>query len=320
MPGTFILSLDTELAWGTLDKEGFRTYRRHLEQVRPNVVSLLSILEKHDVAATWAFVGHLMLDSCSREGSGADPHPDALTARFPWYDRHWHDHDPASTRDQAPFWYGDDLLDMVLDASPKHEIGSHTFSHLPLDGPEVKEEIARSQIVKCLELANRRGLSLRSFVFPRNRVAHRPVLSEQGFTCYRGPEESWYTRLPRPLARAGHFAHRLLGMAPPVYRELDVEFGLVNLPASMFLMPPDGVRALIPGRSRVRQAVLGLRRSARTDGVFHLWFHPWNIGTSGAMLRWLDAILDEVDTLRARGDLRVRTMGALAGEVLAERA
>jgi hypothetical protein len=109
----------------------------------------------------------------------------------------------------------------------------------------------------------------------------------------------------------------LLGITPPVYRDLQVTSGVVNIPASMFLMPPDGVRAAIPGRSRIRQAVRGLRSSARSGAVFHLWFHPWNIGTSDAMLEWLNVIFAEVDRLRARGDLRVMTMGNLANEVLA---
>ena len=81
-------------------------------------------------------------------------------------------------------------------------------------------------------------------------------------------------------------------------------------------MPPDGVRALIPGRSRVRQAVAVLRKSVRDGAVFHLWFHPWNIGGSKAMLGWLEAIFQEVDALRLDGTLRVLTMGALASEVL----
>ena len=153
-------------------------------------------------------------------------------------------------------------------------------------------------------------------MFPRNQIAHLPVLDELGFICYRGPERSWYTRLPRPLSKAGHFLHRLLALPPPVYRDLAVHSGVVNIPASMFLMPADGVRALIPGRSRIRQASLGLRASAESDSVFHLWFHPWNTGGSPSMLHWLEAILKEVDSLRSRGQMRVKTMGALAEEVL----
>jgi len=249
MTGTFVLSLDTELAWGTMDREGFRTYRGHLERTRQNIESLLTLLGRYDIPATWAFVGHLLLDSCHREATGADPHPDVLTARFPWFDYEWHHHDPGSDRQSDPFWYGDHILELVREARPEHEVG-------------------------------------------------------------------WYRNLPGPMARAGHFAHRLFGIAPPVYKDLEVTSGVVNIPASMFLMPPDGIRAMIPGRSRTRQAILGLRNSARTGAVFHLWFYPWNKGTSGAMLDWLDTIFGKVDRLRAEGSMRVMTMASLAKEVL----
>ena len=316
MIGTFVLSLDTELAWGTMDKEGFRTYRGHLERTRQNIESLLALLGRHNIPATWAFVGHLLLDSCHREATGADPHPDVLTARFPWYDHQWHHHDPGSDRQSDPFWYGDDILDLVRKARPEHDVGCHTFSHLPMNDPAVSRDIAASQIRKCCDLAASRGLRLESFVYPRNHVAHLDVLEQEGFTSYRGPECSWYGNLPGPMVRAGHFAHRLFGIAPPVYKDLQVTSGVVNIPASMFLMPPDGIRAMIPGRSRTRQAILGLRKSARTGAVFHLWFHPWNIGTSGSMLDWLDTISGEVDRLRAEGSMRVMTMASLAKEVL----
>ena len=316
MAGTFVLSLDAELAWGSLDKNGSRLYRRHFESMRQNYPLLLKLLEKYDISATWAFVGHLFLGGCHRGRDSEDPHPDVLTVQFPWYKGHWHEPDPGTNRSVDPFWYGDDLLEMVLSARPQQEIACHTFSHLPLGDPAVNSETARSQLVKCCQLAEKRGFRLRSLVFPRNLVAHLPVLDELDFTCYRGPERSWYTRLPRPMARVGHFLHRLLGLPPPVYQDLAVHSGVVNIPASMFLMPADGVRALIPGRSRVRQASLGLRASAKSDSVFHLWFHPWNTGGSPAMLQWLEAILEEVDSLRSRGQIRVKTMGALANEVL----
>ena len=120
----------------------------------------------------------------------------------------------------------------------------------------------------------------------------------------------------RPDGPSGSLCHRLFGIAPPIYKDLEVNSGVVNIPASMFLMPPDGIRAMIPGRSRTRQAILGLRNSARTGSVFHLWFHPWNIGTSGAMLDWLGTIFDEVARLREEGSMRVMTMASLAEEVL----
>lgn len=318
MPGTFVLSLDTELAWGTLDKDGAHLYRSQLERMRERTAALLNLLQTYNVPATWAFVGHLFLDRCDRVIDGQDPHPDVLAVESSRRGRHWHDPDPATDRDRDPFWYGDDVLEMVLKSSPRHEIGCHTFSHHSLDEARVPAEVARSQLDKCRRLASERGLDLKAFVFPRNQVGHVGILGEMGFTCYRGPEVSWYTSLPHRLAKGAHFLHRMAAITPPVYRDLVARNGVVNIPGSMFLMPPDGIRKYIPGWSRVRQASAGLRSSVERDAVFHLWFHPWNLGSSPRMLDWLERILQQADSLRATNGLRIMTMGDLAAEVLAD--
>lgn len=62
MKGTFVLSLDTELAWGTFDLGGAKRYRRHFEVTRERIEKLLNILEQYNISATWAFVGHLLLE------------------------------------------------------------------------------------------------------------------------------------------------------------------------------------------------------------------------------------------------------------------
>ena len=316
--GTFVLSLDTELAWGTLDRDGTRVYARHLERTRDSIKLLLDLFARYDVPATWAMVGHLFLSSCERTAPGADPHPDVLTGRETPDGKPWHAADPGSDLETDPLWYGRDLVEMIRSASPQHEIACHTFSHLPFDHPAVDEDVARSQLAKCLEVADEAGIELRSFVFPRNRIAHLGVLRQQGFRAYRGCERAWYTGLPRPLARAAYVAHRALGLAPPVYEELEVVDGVVNVAASMFLLPADGPRSLIPGRVRERQALKGLALAAKREAVFHLWFHPWNVGGSPQMLRWLEKILARVTELRAQGRMRAVTMGTLGSEGLAD--
>jgi len=315
--GLFVLSLDTELAWGTFDERAFPRYRPHLERARGEIRRLLNLLEHYEISATWAFVGHLFLNQCERQEPGGDPHPDVLTPQYAWYPYHWHAADPGSDRVADPHWYGDDILDAVLAARPYQEIGCHTFSHIIMNDPAVTPAVVRSQLSKCLRLAAERDLQLRSFVFPRNEVAHLPVLSELGFSSYRGTQTSWYASFPGYLRPACHFVDRLLGLPPPTYPYPTIDsHGLVNVPASMFFMPPDGIRRLIPGWSRVRQAIAGLRRAAQRGELFHLWFHPWNLGSSPDMVLWLEKVFQTVSAMRARGELRVVTMGELAAEIL----
>ena len=69
----FVLSLDTELAWGTLSTHG-PSYNREIYLNTPEAVQkLLKILEKTGRSATWAVVGQLMTgDRCEEELSAKE--------------------------------------------------------------------------------------------------------------------------------------------------------------------------------------------------------------------------------------------------------
>ncbi len=321
MTASFVLSLDTELAWGTFDKGGATRYKKHLGATRGEIQKLLGLLEKYEIPATWAIVGHLFLRECNSATVGEDPHPDVLTPRYSWYPYHWHHMDPGSNRESAPFWYGDDVVEAIRNAKPAHDVGCHTFSHVIMNDPAVTHAIATSQVRKCCDLAHAQGITLRSFIFPRHGIAHLDVINENGFTSYRGHERIWYRNLPRPISRLLHLMHAVLGITPPVYSEIGIDHsGLVNIPASMFLMPKDGLRCLIPWKSRIVQARRGIQEAIRKNGVFHLWFHPWNLGGSPQMIDCLEDIFRTVASHREKGQLRAVTMKDLAQEILADAA
>src|SRR2546427_343273 len=66
MSGTFVLSLDTEQAWGSFDKGLSPELVRAAEwENREGIPRLLDLLCRHRISATWAFVGHATLDHCS---------------------------------------------------------------------------------------------------------------------------------------------------------------------------------------------------------------------------------------------------------------
>ncbi|MBL8164666.1 MAG: polysaccharide deacetylase family protein [Anaerolineae bacterium] len=290
MSATFILSLDTEIAWGT-DAWDLPRFAACFDGYRPLVRRLLDLLERYEVAATWAVVGHLFLPP-------GDPraHPRTPTA---WY--------------HAP-----EVIEWIRGARTLHEIGTHTFSHVYTRESSTTRDVWLAELRACAELHRQHGLPLRSLVFPRNQVAYLDTLPEVGIRAYRGEERSWYRGLPARPRRAAHLLDRALGLPPPTYAldMLRVNAQLVNLPASQFLMAYDGLRGRIPTASRVRQARLGLAQAVRRGHLYHLWFHPFNLGTSPAMFDALEAILREVAALRAAGQLRVMTMQSAAHELL----
>ena len=314
-PGYFVFSLDTELAWGAFDVGGLEWCRDQYMRTHDQIRRLLDLLDRYRIPTTWAFVGHLLLDRCERRGGTT--HPDVLRPRHAWFDDDWHALDPGTDVYRDPLWYGSDILKAVLAAEVRHEIASHTFSHVIVGDEACTREIAHSQLLKCRELHERRGFELNSVVFPRNQIGHLDVLRALGIVAYRGPEQSWFDGLRHPARRAGHLLHRALALPAPTYPLAGlVDRGLVNLPASMLLLSLDGPRCLVPLLSRRRQAFQALERAAKRVEMMHLWLHPSDMATGRGMLEVLGQIFERVRDLTNDGRMIPLTMAALAKKAL----
>jgi peptidoglycan/xylan/chitin deacetylase (PgdA/CDA1 family) len=315
--GAFVLSLDFELIWGTLDIYGPGRFRGACERERSHVFgALLTALQEFDIPATWCVLGHVMLGSCTP--LGGRKHPEIVPPTHEWQQGDWFAHDPCSDEQNAPIFYGRSLVERILEARVAQEIGCHSFSHVIFGDQGCSRETAASELRACLRAARELGITLRSFAFPRNRVGHLDVLREYGFTCFRGPEPTWYTgggRSAGALRRAGHLADVLMARRPPVVLPEPIE-GLVNIPASMMFFSAHGARRHIPVSLRVRRALKGVERAARDRRIMHLWFHPTNISVeTDAMLGGLRQVFAEVARRRDRAELDVLTMGELAARV-----
>jgi peptidoglycan/xylan/chitin deacetylase (PgdA/CDA1 family) len=312
MIGTFVLSLDKELVWGSVDHTPVEEWRRRHPDARGVVRELLALLDEFAIPATWAVVGHLFLRSCAR-GPDGRAHPELPRPRYHWHAGDWLAADPCSDVERAPLFYAPDVVDAILAARAGHEIGSHSFSHLVYGDPGCPAEAADGDLAACVAAARARGLELRSFVFPRNREGHHDLLRARGFRAYRGEEPHLYRRLPRPARRAAHFADHALGLAAPTVAPAETLPGLWNVPGSMMLFPRGGLRDLIPVAARVRKARATLARAVGRGEIFHLWFHPFNLHAGrAAMFAGLREILRAVAGERDRGRVEVRTMGEIA--------
>ena len=312
--GVFTISLDFELIWGTLDR-GVDTFREACELEREVVVDrLLALLAEFEISATWCTLGHLFLESCApREGR---KHPEIVPPTHEGI-TDWFEHDPCGTEQSDPIFYGKSLVDRVLACPVPQEIGSHSFSHPRFGEPGCSRETADTELAECVRLARERGLELRSFAFPRNRVAHLDVLREHGFTAYRGPDPAWYEggRWPRHVQRLGHLADVVLARRPPVGLPEEVLPGLWNLPGSMIYFPMHGRRRHIPLSRRVTRAVKGLDAAAEQRRIFHLWFHPTNLAFEmDAMFSGLRQIFERASAMRRSGALAIKPMGTIVAD------
>jgi hypothetical protein len=310
MTGLFILSLDTEIAWGTYGAHNLSRLSHCFNAYRDYFPRLVALLDTYEIPATWAVVGHLFLDHC-------DGHPDVPQPHYAWSAAPDSYRDPCTSLERAPWYYGPDIIAQIRAAKMPHEIGTHTFTHVIAADPAVTPSLWDAQLAACAKVHARHGLPMRSIVYPQDKIAYTERLSDFGIIAYRGNERRWYTSLPRRYKRVFHLL-RALAFTPPTYDPSKLQVGerLVDLPSSQFLMAYDGIRSLIPTAARVRQARLGIEKAVQRDELYHLWFHPFNLGTSDKMFDALEQILRIVVRFRDEGKLQIMTMNDAAEWIL----
>ena len=330
--GSVVISLDAELAWGFHDQNSPPVDR--IESARRGWWRLLELFDRYDVPATWAVVGHLFLEECDgiHETHPAPPG--------------WFDGDPGTDRETDPDWYGRDLIEAIRNADVDHEIGCHSFSHVEFGAPDTTRELADAEVRVSVEAAEEMGVSLRSFVFPRNVVGNRAVLSDNGILCYRRRRARPIDRTPLRLPWKG--VETAIGRSPPLVQPEIDEYGLVAIPPSIDLFGFEGrVRSLLepvtdePVLRRVERGVDDLLEgdddllegddvlieedddllqgddaTLARDDLLHIWFHPNDLTTPEDVER-VRRLLSHIDRRRSDG-VTVETMGAVARRVLAQ--
>ncbi len=307
--GIFIFSLDTELAWGTRGEEKFLA---DYHNTRETVKKLLQLLQKYNIKATWAFVGHLFLNECKPVGGIKHPEikmPESVRAD-------WFSIDPATNESHDPVWYGTDLLNMVRGCNVEQEIGCHTFSHIPVTDDICTDEWFDSELKVCRELAEKQGIKLNSFVFPKNLVGRLSVLKNNGFICFRGVDKNWYRNLSVRLKKLAHVIDDYFAL-PVKSVTLSVQAGLVEIPGSYFYVHGRGWAKYLPASFRVRKSLTGIHKAIKEKQVFHLWTHPFNLASDpDALLGGLEKIFMEVDRMRQNGLVENLTMAETANNFL----
>ncbi len=305
--GAFVISLDTELIWGTFDTGSSSEHR--YKGTRQVIQNLLTLFDKHRIPVTWAIVTHLLTD-CRH---GRNPHAE-LASYHPDDADNWYHIIPCRTGLKERLWYEPQLVNWIRDAAVNHEIGSHTHTHPDLS--EAVRETAQADVEKSVSRARSANVEPRSFIFPRNRINHRDVLREAGFDVYRGVDARWYEtqKLPETGRKLSRFVDEATCSTPPTVVPRSVS-GMVEIPGSQAFRPYHGGWQYTPNHSQRNRAIAGLNRAASTGEVFHLWFHPFNLAQEpNRLLAELDAVLDHAASLRARGELDVHTMACIADE------
>ena len=135
MKGIFMMWIEIELAWGKvhLKRMNLPKSRNIALKAREALDKLVNLLESYKVPVTWTVLGHLLLDSCSRDSFNGLPHPEVPRPKYSWLEEDWYRYDPCAKVEKDPAWYRKDIVDRIVNyvrnSKLPHDIGCHSFSH-----------------------------------------------------------------------------------------------------------------------------------------------------------------------------------------------
>jgi hypothetical protein len=288
--GQVTISIDLELAWGVWDTATADDLRLAERAERPICAMLLDLLARYQVPATWLMVAALLDEDSARS------HPGSKSC-----------------------WYAPDVIERIVAARVRHEIGSHSGRHVYYD--RISPDKAQDDLDFAKGVHHANDLGFESFAFPRNAVGHVNILEGAGIRVMRSRDVGFLRTAHhggRLSARAANYIDQLLPVPPrPSFPETLGQ--LVDIPGSMQMLGRNGLRRfLLPQVTRAK-LLLGLERARRDGGTFHLWFHPSNFYyRRDEQLTTLACFLERATDEASRGRIEFRTMSSYAARVGAD--
>lgn len=303
--GKFVISLDFELFWGVRDTQTVGGYGRNVLGEWQAVPRMLELFRHHRINVTWATVGAVM---CRDHAQWRSLRPEGDTRP-----------EDDLVKEHPRLFFARPLVERILDTYGQ-ELGTHTYSHFYCSGEGATPDRFLDDLRCARAISAEMGASFQTIVFPRNQIVKEflAVLPAAGIRVYRGNAQHWLYRNGNavPGGRAGRIVRYVDAFVPlsgSGCRHEQVEDGLVNVPASMFLYAWSPVVQPL-AVLRLRRIKQGMTAAARTGAVFHLWWHPHNFGVNLELnLAILAEVLRHYRVLADKYGMQSQCMGEFAG-------
>lgn len=269
----FNLTIDFELAWSRARRNGGCTSRKESltrsHRARENFPVLISLSEKYNIPITFAVVGHVTLQSCAEHGQSPSFHPS-------WVKGDWYNIDPHTSLATDPDYYGVDLMAKIKNSNVKHEIASHSFSHVDLADSETTPEVAKFEIEESYRLLKKIDPDLTTYIFAKNKPAFIDIIKKTGFINYRDSQN--------------HVIRRNTN-------------GLIEFPLGLWLSPEaHGPRDLL----KLLEIAVGKKR------LINFWLHLYEFASADELRRYLEPVFLYIANCQNAGTIKALTMRDIA--------
>lgn len=317
--GILLLSLDFELFWGVQDGHTYDDYGSNVLGGRKAIPKLLELFDNHDVHCSWATVGMMFAES-KEELYKYSPKPEnrphydnSILSSYRVLDK------IGNNEKEDKYFYGKSLIDKISEHRYQ-EIASHTFSHYYAreTGQNINE--FQSDLMAASKIARDKGYEIKTLVFPRNqsKQEYENAVLNNGFVAYRGEERDWIHKIKITIIKR---MFRLLDSyinltGSECYKKSDFKKGeLHNFRGSRFLRPYN-YKLRFFENLKIRRIKGQMKHAAKNGEIFHLWWHPHNIGINTEKnLNNIEEILNYYDFLKSKYGMESKNMCELANEI-----
>lgn len=310
MTGVVTISMEIELGWGLHDKSRYNHLSENALSEQETLTFLLAQCDKYNIPVSFDVVGHLLDESCSGHHQG--PYPN-----------NWWSEDPGTNYKMDPLFYNPELVDNIDTAETKHEICTHTYSHILCE--QVSDELLDHELGLVTQLYRENELTKpSSIVAPRHQHPNYHILKKHGIDVIRTPSPdyespSWVDRVG-PVGSFLWILSRQHPTAALTYSDGVVETYSTSYPSLTAPHLPNGQAPSHPAfrvipqsmRQRIHARYI---RSAVDEAIkknrhVHFWTHLFNMANE-AQYPVILSTFKYLSGCRKRGEIMIKKMNEL---------
>lgn len=262
------ISIDFELAWSRAKRQNGATSNQESvsrgRKAREVMPLILDLSNQYNIPITFAIVGHLALNSCSE-------HKKPPLFQPYWFREDWFNIDPGENYSNRQLYFAADIMQDIIKSPVKHEIASHSFTHVNFGDDATTDEVAQYEVSESARALEKFEPNLTTFVFPKNKPAFLGYLKKSGFKIYRSDKS---IRIQKD------------------------ELGLWQFPVGLWISPTV---------HNTKEIINLLDRAVEKKSLVNVWFHGYEFDSLRSAKSFLEPIFKAADQRREMG-LETKTM------------